>query len=74
MPEFTQIFWFCKDLFKFVNEDGDGTNTAGVHCKAGKGRTGLMICAYLVFSGLFERANDALRYYGLMRTKNKKVE
>lgn len=56
-----------------MHEDEQGLNTAAVHCKAGKGRTGVMICSYLMYSGLFDKAIDALRYYGLMRTKNKKV-
>lgn len=32
-----------------------------------------MICCYLMYSGEFMRAIDALRYYGIMRTNNKKV-
>jgi hypothetical protein len=45
---------------------------AAVHCKAGKGRTGVMICCYLVFSGLCSNTEDALNYYALMRTTNRK--
>jgi len=72
-PEFSLIYRFCKDLFQYIHADREGKNTAGVHCKAGKGRTGVMICCYLMYSGEFEKAIDALRYYGLMRTNNKKV-
>ena len=32
-----------------------------------------MICCYLLYIKLFEKAKDALKYYGLIRTKNKKV-
>ncbi|KAL4434974.1 hypothetical protein ABPG74_017730 [Tetrahymena malaccensis] len=71
-PEFSLIYRFCKDLFQYIHADKEGKNTAGVHCKAGKGRTGVMICCYLMYSGEYEKAIDALRYYGLMRTNNKK--
>jgi phosphatidylinositol-3,4,5-trisphosphate 3-phosphatase/dual-specificity protein phosphatase PTEN len=50
----------------------DKKNIAAVHCKAGKGRTGLMICCYLIWSGVINTANDALDYYALMRTFNEK--
>ena len=43
-----------------------------VHCKAGKGRTGTMICCYLVYSGFLKTADDALKFYGQMRVHNGK--
>ncbi|KAL4434977.1 hypothetical protein ABPG74_017733 [Tetrahymena malaccensis] len=71
-PQFQLIYNFCKDLFKFLYEEGNEDNTAAVHCKAGKGRTGVMICCFLMYSGEHQKAIDSLRYYGIMRTKNKK--
>ena len=64
------ILEFCVDicLFLILNLD----SVAAVHCKAGKGRTGVMICCYLVFSGLCSNTEDALNYYALMRTTNRK--
>ncbi|KAK4852589.1 hypothetical protein QYF36_025269 [Acer negundo] len=38
------------------------------HYKAGKGRTGLMVCAYLVYSGM--TAEEALQLYAYKRTTN----
>ena len=39
-----------------------------VHCKGGKGRTGTMICVWLVESGVFSSATESLDYFGNRRT------
>jgi len=65
-PEFSQILPFCRDMWQWLGEHQD--NVAVVHCKAGKGRTGLMICAYLLFANVFKNAPEVLEYYGSKRT------
>ena len=62
------ILEFCIDICLYLMKNPKGI--AAVHCKAGKGRTGVMICSYLVFSGLCKNSEQAFRYYGRMRTKN----
>ena len=62
------ILEFCVDICLYLIKNKDAV--AAVHCKAGKGRTGVMICSYLVFSGLCENTEKALRYYARIRTKN----
>ena len=62
------ILEFCIDICCYLSKNPEGI--AAVHCKAGKGRTGVMICSYLVFSGLCKSSEVAFRYYARVRTKN----
>ena len=50
----------------------DAKNVAIIHCKAGKGRTGTMICMYMVWSGASASAAEAMKLYGEKRTRNGK--
>eukprot|EP00732_Lithocolla_globosa_P006385 Lithocolla_globosa_v1_NODE_7384_length_953_cov_8.576837.p1 type:complete len:282 gc:universal NODE_7384_length_953_cov_8.576837:846-1(-) len=69
-PPFEMIGQFCEDASNFLKEKED--NVCVTHCKAGKGRTGVMICCYLVYSSAMPDSEEALRFYGLKRTKNGK--
>ena len=46
----------------------DSQNVIVVHCKGGKGRTGTMVAAWLVRSGLFSQAQQSLAYFRERRT------
>jgi len=68
-PPFVLMEPFCKDVTEYLQ---DKRNVAVIHCKAGKGRTGVMICALLLHTGMFENAEESLNFYGHARTKNGK--
>ena len=62
------ILEFCVDICLYLIKNPEGV--AAVHCKAGKGRTGVMICSYLIFSRICETSEMAFRYYARIRTKD----
>ena len=45
---------FCADVKDWLKQDDK--NIIAVHCKGGKGRTGTMICTWLIHTELFEQA------------------
>ena len=64
------ILDFCIDICLYLTVNPNGV--AAIHCKAGKGRTGVMIVSYLLFSGLCQTADEALTHYASQRTLNGK--
>ncbi|EGR33452.1 phosphatidylinositol- -trisphosphate 3-phosphatase, putative [Ichthyophthirius multifiliis] len=48
-------------------------NVVVIHCLAGKGRTGTIICCYLIYSGKFKTPEDALYYYSKKRFEKEGV-
>lgn len=69
-PQMDTIPGFCHDVHEWLSQHPD--NVAAVHCKAGKGRTGVMICCYLLHCGACRTAKDALEYYADKRTADSK--
>ena len=61
---------FCRSAGAWLG--ADPKRVCAIHCKAGKGRTGMLICCYLVWSGDCTSAAEALALFGRMRTHNGK--
>uniref|UniRef100_A0A1I7YLR0 Phosphatase tensin-type domain-containing protein n=1 Tax=Steinernema glaseri TaxID=37863 RepID=A0A1I7YLR0_9BILA len=61
---------FCEEMHTYLSADPE--NVVAVHCKAGKGRTGVMICAYLTYIRLYPTARQCMDYYSIVRTHNNK--
>jgi len=69
-PRIEQIEPFCRQVHQWLTADRD--NVVAIHCKAGKGRTGVMICCYLLYAGQFATPAEVLAFYGDRRTKDGK--
>ncbi|KPI82896.1 putative tyrosine phosphatase [Leptomonas seymouri] len=61
---------FVKDVREYLAAHPKGT--VAIHCKAGKGRTGVMACCLLLaLDPAFQHSADAvMRFYGERRTKD----
>ncbi|CBI22276.3 unnamed protein product, partial [Vitis vinifera] len=66
IPPLQTIKLFCKNVHSWLSSHPK--NIAVVHCMAGKGRTGLTVCAYLVYTGM--SAEEALKLHADKRTTN----
>jgi len=64
-PDLKAMLKFCKEVESWLREDDQ--NVAVIHCKAGKGRSGTMACALLVYSQALSCTRDALRWYAYAR-------
>jgi phosphatidylinositol-3,4,5-trisphosphate 3-phosphatase/dual-specificity protein phosphatase PTEN len=60
----------CADMAVYLA--ADPAHVVALHCKAGKGRTGLMIAAYFVHSGAASSTTAALKAFGDVRTHDGK--
>lgn len=83
-PPLAQLFAFCHSAEAFLigNDSKDpehlgsalvgGERVVAIHCKAGKGRTGVMIVALMMFMKLFDSLDAALHCYNTKRTRDGK--
>ncbi|GAV63998.1 PTEN_C2 domain-containing protein [Cephalotus follicularis] len=64
-PPIQLLSSFCQSAYSWLKEDIE--NVVVVHCKAGMGRTGLMICSLLLYLKFFSTAEESIDYYNQKR-------
>eukprot|EP01023_Acetabularia_acetabulum_P059440 TRINITY_DN7143_c0_g1_i6.p1 TRINITY_DN7143_c0_g1~~TRINITY_DN7143_c0_g1_i6.p1 ORF type:complete len:570 (-),score=73.78 TRINITY_DN7143_c0_g1_i6:246-1955(-) len=73
-PSLQDMYKFCIDAHQWLNQDSN--NIVVIHCKGGKGRTGCMICALLVYLAVIQKEeysefldpDQALYHFATLRT------
>mmetsp|Transcript_29313 Transcript_29313/g.77001 ORF Transcript_29313/g.77001 Transcript_29313/m.77001 type:complete len:1413 (+) Transcript_29313:40-4278(+) len=71
-PLLLEVVRFCEDVALWMRRDA--RNVVAVHCKGGKGRTGVFVSAFLLWSGHRRTALDALELFTFRRTEDYKPE
>jgi len=66
VPTIAMMLRFCNSVQKWMVRDP--RNVIAVHCKGGKGRTGTMICAWLLYRYRESNPADVIKYFADMRT------
>lgn len=66
VPPLVDMLRFSASVREWMSKDEK--NVIAVHCKGGKGRTGTMICVFLIDLGIFRDAEHCLGYFGDRRT------
>lgn len=64
-PPLNLLFVICGKIHQFLQENDE--NLVAINCRAGKGRTGTIVCCYLLFSGRFNNPDDCFLYYSRKR-------
>lgn len=64
-PEIDVLFRACFSIDQWLCSDPE--KIIVTNCRAGKGRTGTLICCYMIFCGKFTNYLEAANYYKLKR-------
>ena len=67
-PLLVELVHFCREASKWL--ESNPANVVIVHCKGGKGRTGVMIAALMLWCGHRKCAMDAMELFTFRRTEN----
>ena len=67
-PLMSELLYFCQEAAAWMAQNSQ--NVVVVHCKGGKGRTGVMIAGLIMWTGHRKVALDALELFTFRRTSN----
>lgn len=59
------LFEICDKMSDYLNKSSD--TVVAVHCNHGKGRTGTIVCCFLLYCNVFRDANLVIEFYAKKR-------
>eukprot|EP00948_MAST-09A_sp_MAST-9A-sp1_P001544 g1544.t1 len=71
VPPPRQTFHFCENATQWLRKDPE--NIVVLHCKAGKGRSGMMCCCLMYHLGIFDTMEKTIQHYDATRVKRKRA-
>jgi phosphatidylinositol-3,4,5-trisphosphate 3-phosphatase and dual-specificity protein phosphatase PTEN len=66
--QYPQILPFCQDVHSWLTAHPQ--NLVAIHCKSGKGRTGMMVACYLLYAKKCRTAKEAIEVFSAKRTRD----
>ena len=67
-PPMETMIYFANSIKHWLDDDFE--NVITLHCKAGKGRAGLMACVAMFRTGMFPTMEDCMNHYDRVRVDN----
>lgn len=64
-PPIDLLFQACADMHDWLSRSD--SHITVINCRAGKGRTGTLICCYMMFCGRFSDPDESMKYYRIKR-------
>ncbi|XP_018320336.1 cyclin-G-associated kinase isoform X2 [Agrilus planipennis] len=65
-PLLNSLYQIVEDIYQYM--EGDSRNVVVVHCMDGKATSATVVCALLLYAGLFEIPEDSLQLFAVKRT------
>lgn len=64
-PLLNSLYQLCEDIYQYLA--GDSRNVVVIHCTDGKATSATLVCALMIYSGLYEVPEDALQMFAVKR-------
>ncbi|XP_060528873.1 cyclin-G-associated kinase [Cylas formicarius] len=64
-PLLNSMYQLCEDIYQYLA--GDSRNAVVLNCSDGKATSATMVCALLIYAGLYEVPEDALQMFAVKR-------
>ena len=70
-PPLKLLFAICASIDSWLRTDP--SHVVSIHCKGGKGRTGTVICSYMLLTGACKTEKEAMERFGTKRMAGNKM-